>query len=202
MRVLYVYVKSLLDIFFSLALIILFSPIFFLLSLLVKLSSSGPIFFKQERLGKSGEVFIIYKFRTMLVNAENMGSGIFTYKNDPRITKVGGFLRKTSLDELPQLFNILKGEMSFIGPRPPVTYYPYKYEDYSEMQKKRFNVLPGITGLAQVNGRKELPWEERIKFDIRYVEKMSFFLDLKILLLTVYKLFNVNDNYNKKNADQ
>src|SRR5699024_1422348 len=121
-----------------------------------------------KRLGENGKKFEIYKFRTMIENAEKMGTGIFTSDEDPRITKVGHFLRKTSLDELPQIINIIKGEMSFVGPRPPVPYHPYKYDDYNEIQKKRFTVKPGVTGMAQVYGRNTLSWDERIEHDVKY----------------------------------
>jgi len=149
----------------------------------------------QERLGKNGEVFKIYKFRTMVENAESKGSGIYTSKGDPRITKVGHFLRKTSLDELPQLLNVLKGDMSLVGPRPPVPYHPYKYNEYSDKQRKRFKVKPGITGFAQVSGRNKLSWDERIEFDVEYVENYSLFLDFKILFNTFLTVFKNNDIY-------
>lgn len=142
------------------------------------------MFFLQERLGKGGEVFKIYKFRTMVKNAENKGSGIYTSKKDPRITKIGHFLRSTSLDELPQLLNVIKGDMSLVGPRPPVPYHPYNYKDFSDEQRKRFKVKPGITGFAQISGRNKLSWDERIKFDVEYVENYSFILDIKILFNT------------------
>src|SRR5690625_2783136 len=129
----------------------------------------------------------------MVDNAEKMGSGIITFENDPRITKVGNFLRKTSLDELPQLLNVLKGDMSIVGPRPPVPYHPKKYEEYPEFQKRRFIVKPGITGYAQVNGRNNLTWDDRIELDIQYVEQFSVLLDIKIILLTIIKVFKSED---------
>ena len=117
-------------------------------------------------------------------------------KGDPRVTKVGKIIRATSIDELPQLINILKGDMSFIGPRPTLTYHPWKLEEYTEEQRKRFNVRPGVTGLAQINGRKELSWNERIEYDVFYIENLSFILDLKILLRTIQKVILMKDNVN------
>lgn len=165
--------------------------------LLIKSTSEGPVFFKQDRLGKNGKVFKIIKFRTMIDNAEQIGTGVITFENDPRITKVGSFLRKTSLDELPQLINVLKGDMSIVGPRPPVPYHPKKYEEYSEYEKKRFNVKPGITGYAQVNGRNNLTWEQRINMDVYYVDNRSFLLDLKIIFLTMLKVLKREDIHSK-----
>jgi len=169
-----------------------------LLALLIKLDSKGPVIFKQQRLGRGGREFTIYKYRTMVENAEEMGNGVFTLKDDPRITRMGRFLRKTSLDELPQLFNILKGDMSFVGPRPPVTYHPYEIDEYSEEQMQRFEVRPGVTGLAQLSGRKELPWDERIEYDIEYIENYSFFYDIKLILMTVPKVLKMENNFNVK----
>ena len=188
--------KRIFDISFSIFLIIILSPVLILISLLIKLDSRRPIIFKQKRLGEKGREFTIYKFRTMVENAEEKGSGVFTLEDDPRVTRVGSILRKTSLDELPQLFNILKGDMSFVGPRPPVTYHPWEYEGYSDWQKKRFAVKPGVTGVAQLQGRKELPWEERIEYDVYYVDNWSFWLDIKLILLTVPKVLKMENNYN------
>ena len=186
------------DILFSLYLIILLSPFLILISVLIKVDSKGPVIFKQQRLGKGGEEFTIFKYRTMVENAEDMGNGVFTLKDDPRITRMGRFLRKTSLDELPQLFNILKGDMSFVGPRPPVTYHPYEIDEYSEEQMQRFKVRPGVTGLAQLSGRKELPWDERIEYDIEYIENYSFLYDIKLILMTVPKVLKMENNFNVK----
>src|SRR5699024_2740190 len=136
-----------------------------LILLLIKLDDGGPAIFKQQRGGYKQKHFNIYKFRTMVVNAEKIGLGYKTEKNDPRITKIGRFLRKYSLDELPQLFNVLKGDMSIVGPRPALTVQTDKYNEY---QLKRLDVKPGITGWAQVNGRNSLSWDERIKWDIEY----------------------------------
>ena len=195
------FIKRILDIILSLIAIVILSPLLFIISVIIKLDSEGPILFKQERLGKGGKVFLIYKFRTMINNAEKKGTGLFTNENDPRITKVGTFLRKTSLDELPQLVNVLKGEMSIIGPRPPVPYHPYKYEDYSEEQKLRFTVLPGITGYAQVNGRNEIEWDERIEYDVYYVKNWSLILDLGIIFKTVKKVFKKDGIYRENKVD-
>ncbi len=192
----YFFFKWLIDIILSFIGIVILFPFFIIFSIIIKLESKGPIIFKQERIGKRGKVFKIYKFRSMVVGAEKTGSGVYSGKNDARVTKVGKFIRATSIDELPQLFNILKGEMSIIGPRPVLTYHPWKYKEYSEEQLKRFSVRPGITGLAQVNGRKELDWDTRIKFDIQYVDNISFLLDLKILLKTVINVILAKDNVN------
>lgn len=178
-------IKRVLDFLLSFVALIILSPLFLIIAICIKIDSKGPVFFKQERLGKDGEIFLIYKFRTMVDGAIHMGSGLRTDEGDPRITKVGGFLRKTSLDELPQLINVLKGEMSIVGPRPPVPYHPHKYEDYSEEQKLRFTVLPGITGYAQINGRNEIEWDERIKYDIYYARNWSLGLDFKIFFRTI-----------------
>lgn len=181
-------IKRALDTLLALVALIALSGVMGVISLAIKLSSKGPVFFKQERLGKDGRVFRIYKFRTMIEGAETKGRGIFQSENDDRITSVGRLLRTTSLDELPQLFNILRGEMSFIGPRPPLTYYPYPPDDYSDEQKVRFRFLPGMTGYAQVMGRNSLSWEEKIHYDVDYVENYSLGLDLKIFVLTLYKI--------------
>lgn len=188
-------VKRVLDFSSATILTILLSPILVLTAIAVKLDSKGPALFRQERLGYKGKVFKILKFRSMVVGAEKTGTGVYSYKGDSRITKVGKFIRATSLDELPQLFNILKGEMSFIGPRPALTYHPWPLEKYTSEQRRMFDTLPGITGWAQINGRKEVPWPERIKLNIEYVEKMSFGMDAKIFFATFFKvLTNANNN--------
>lgn len=166
------------------------------MGLIIKIDSPGPAIFKQERLGLNGKVFNIYKFRSMCQGAEKKGTGVYSLKGDPRVTKVGRFIRATSIDELPQLINILKGEMSFIGPRPTLTYHPWKLEEYTDEQMKRFKVRPGVTGLAQINGRKDISWDKRIIYDVNYVENLSFMLDLKILLKTIVKVFKMSDNVN------
>lgn len=179
--------------------IIVLVPVFIIIGFFIIIDSKGPILFKQNRLGESGKVFGIFKFRTMIANAESFGTGIYTNDNDPRITKVGNILRKTSLDELPQIINVIKGEMSFVGPRPPVPYHPRKYEEYDEVQRKRFDVKPGITGLAQVTGRNHLTWDERIVADVEYVKTMNFWLDMKILFKTALLIIKKEDVYRKEN---
>lgn len=166
-------------------LLLLLSPLLLPVALLIRGGSRGPALFKQPRLGYRGKVFLIYKFRTMVDGAEKLGSGVFTSRDDPRITRVGHLLRRTSLDELPQLLNIVRGEMSFVGPRPPVPYHPYRYDAYSAEQRLRFSVRPGITGYAQVTGRNQLEWDERIHYDVIYVKNWSLGLDLKILVRTL-----------------
>ncbi|MCK9478955.1 MAG: sugar transferase [Firmicutes bacterium] len=199
----YQYVKRALDIIFCAIALTLLPPVMIIISILIKVDSKGAIFFKQQRIGKDGKHFDIYKFRTMVEDAEKVGTGLNSYKNDTRVTKVGEFLRTSSLDELPQLFNILKGEMSFIGPRPPVTYHPYKYSNYPLDAKIRFNVKPGVTGYAQINGRNSLSWEDKFKYDLYYVDNISFLLDLKIFILTVFKVIKMEGSYDlKHNKEQ
>lgn len=179
----------------SVALIVLF-PFLFITAILIKLDSKGPIIFKQERLGKNGVPFKIWKFRSMCVGAEKQGSGVYSYKGDTRVTKVGRIIRATSIDEIPQLVNILKGDMALIGPRPALTYHPWPYEQYTDHQKHMFDVLPGVTGWAQVNGRKEVPWPERIELNVWYAKNMSLWLDLKIFFMTVFKVATNANNEN------
>ncbi|WP_203364590.1 sugar transferase [Bacillus sp. REN10] len=188
-------IKRILDVLFAFIGIIVLSLLFVVIGCCIKATSKGPILFKQARLGKNGNVFHIYKFRTMVVGAEHKGNGLFQDADDERITKVGRFLRMTSLDELPQLFNILKGEMSFVGPRPPVTYYPCKFEEYSPEKKRRFHMLPGITGYAQVMGRNALSWDERIEYDLNYIQHFSLWLDMKIIFLTIEKILRRENVY-------
>jgi lipopolysaccharide/colanic/teichoic acid biosynthesis glycosyltransferase len=167
--------------------IILMSPVIYLVGALIRLDSRGPIFFKQERIGKDGQPFMSYKFRSMVDKATTIGLGLNVCMNDDRITRVGKFLRNTSLDELPQLFNVLKGEMSIVGPRPTLA---YQVKAYNAEQRRRLQVKPGITGWAQINGRNAIPWEDRIKLDVWYVDNWSLGLDLRILgrtLRTVLK---------------
>ena len=194
-------IKRILDFIISLIALILLSPILLVLIIVIKIDSKGPAFFKQERLGKNGKVFKIIKYRTMIVNAEHIGDGLkVRTENDNRITKVGKLLRKTSLDELPQLINILKGDMALIGPRPPVTYHPHKFEDYPEHQKLRFNVRPGITGLAQSRVRNNATWDERIEIDIEYINNITFLVDIKIFFDTIKSIFKKENIYQVQNV--
>lgn len=189
-------IKRIFEVILSCIGLLVLSPLLLATAVAVKVESEGPVIFKQKRIGKDGKVFEIYKFRSMCVGAERTGSGVYFGKNDARVTKVGRVLRATSIDELPQFVNILKGEMSFIGPRPVLTYHPWPYEEYTDWQKKRFLVRPGVTGWAQVNGRKGLPWEQRIAYDVEYVEHMSFWFDLRIFFKTIGKVFTNADNVN------
>jgi lipopolysaccharide/colanic/teichoic acid biosynthesis glycosyltransferase len=188
--------KRLFDITISMIGLIITSPILLITAVAIKLESPGPIIFKQERLGLNGKVFKIYKFRSMCVDAEK--GGVYEKKGDPRVTKVGKFIRKTSIDELPQFVNILKGEMSLIGPRPALTYHPWPYNEYTEEQKRMFHVRPGVTGWAQVNGRKEVEWPRRIELNVEYVNKMSLYFDLMIFFKTIFKVLRMEDNLNVK----
>lgn len=182
MDIVYLTIKRIIDFLFSLIILLILLPLFLVVAILIKLDSKGPVIFKQSRLGKDGNVFKVWKFRTMIDNAEKMGTGLTTAQNDPRITRVGKILRKTSIDELPQLINVLKGDMSFIGPRPAPVHH---LKQYNENERQRLKVLPGITGWAQVNGRNILTWPERIEKDIWYVNNISFLLDLKIAFKTI-----------------
>ncbi len=188
-------VKGMFDFLLSLIMLLLLAPLFLVIALAIKADSKGNVFFIQERVGKDKKLFRIYKFRTMVENAVNMGSGYLTEERDPRITRIGNILRKTSLDELPQLVNILKGEMSFIGPRPTLIYQVEQYDDY---QLQRLKMKPGITGWAQVNGRNSISWPARIKLDVYYVNNYSLLLDLKILIKTYKVVFEADKIYGDK----
>lgn len=195
----YKYFKRGIDFIISLLSLIILSPLLLVVATLIKVESKGPVIFKQQRLGKNGKVFKIYKFRSMVVDAEKKGSGVYSYKGDSRVTKVGKIIRATSIDELPQLINILKGQMALIGPRPALTYHPWEFDKYTDHQKHMFDVLPGVTGWAQVNGRKEVPWPERIELNVWYAKNFSFLLDAKIFFMTFFKvLSNANNNNTQK----
>ncbi len=189
------HIKRLFDVILSVLAIIVLSWLYLIIAILIKCTSKGPVLFKQDRIGKDGKVYQIYKFRSMKVGAER--SGVYSDKKDPRVTGVGRFIRATSIDELPQLFNILKGDMALIGPRPPLTYHPWKWEEYSDYQKRMFEVRPGITGWAQTHGRKDVEWNKRIELNVWYVDHVSFGLDFKIFWLTIFKILTNADNENK-----
>jgi len=179
------------DLLVSIAAIFLLSPLMVLVWLAIVCTSSGPGIFKQKRVGQHGQIFWIYKFRTMVNNASKLGN-YQTKKNDYRITKLGKYLRKTSIDELPQLFNIIKGEMSIVGPRPDTPMQETRYESWE--WKKRISVKPGLTGLTQATKRSEANHKEKIKLDFEYIDKMSIKLDVKIILKTFMKLNGKGSN--------
>ena len=181
------YVKRLIDIILSLLAIVILSPVLIVVAILVRVKLGSPILFKQARPGKNGKIFYLYKFRTMTDEKDENGNLI---PDDIRLTKFGKALRSTSLDELPEFFNILKGDMSFIGPRPLlVKYLPL----YSEQQMHRHDVRPGLTGLAQVNGRNALSWQEKFNYDLEYVNNISFGLDIKIFIKTFLVVLKRSD---------
>ncbi len=189
--------------------VIVLSPLLLILAIAVKLDSKGPAIFKQERIGKDFKPYKMYKFRSMVENAQNMGSGVYCFAGDTRITRVGKILRKTSLDELPQFFNILKGDMAFVGPRSPVVGHFPEYEELNDDYKRRFTVLPGVTGLAQAVGRNELSWDEKVYYDNIYIDKVKkygIFFDIKVWFLTFARVFSTKDveetpeNMEKNNA--
>lgn len=190
-------VKRALDIAVALLVLTVGAIPMLIVMLLIRLESPGPAIFRQKRIGKDGRVFDFFKFRSMCVGAEHTGSGVYSDRHDSRVTRVGRFIRATSIDELPQLINILKGDMSLIGPRPPLTYHPWPYEQYTDAQKRMFEVRPGITGWAQVNGRKGVEWNHRIELNVWYVDNVSFWLDVKIFFLTIYKVLSNADNENQ-----
>ena len=183
--------KRFIDIALSLIALIILSPLLLITALAVKLSSPGPVLFKQQRLGLHGKEFIIYKFRSMTDGAEHTGSGVYSEKGDPRVTKVGKFIRATSIDELPQLFNILKGDMSVVGPRPERPFFVEKFKEEIPRYMIKHQVRPGITGWAQVNGfRGDTSIQGRIEHDIYYIENWTLLFDIKILFMTVFKFSN------------
>lgn len=197
-------IKRLFDIVSSGILIIILIPLWIILAIAVKVDSQGPVFFKQGRRTKDGRVFNMLKYRSMVVNAEQMGPGLFNYENDPRVTKVGRFLRNSSLDELPQLFNIFVGDMSVVGPRPCVTYELGDFETLNKRYKKRFQVKAGLTGLAQVKGRNDISWDEKVGYDNEYVDKyakIGVLEDIAILFGSVFRVFKKDKIYESK-ADE
>lgn len=194
----YRFVKRTFDIIISFLGLVLLSWLLLITAFAIKIESRGPVIFKQDRLGKGGKPFKIYKFRSMCVGAEHTGSGVYSGKGDARVTKIGKIIRATSIDELPQLVNILKGDMSLIGPRPPLTYHPWTVDKYTEDQFRMFSVRPGVTGWAQINGRKDVEWNKRIELNCWYTEHISFALDFKIFFVSIIKVFINADNKNTK----
>ena len=204
MKIVSLFIKRLFDIISSGILIILLTPVWVIIAILIKKDSEGPILFKQGRRTKDGKIFQMYKFRSMVVNAEKMGTGLFNYENDPRVTKIGRKLRDSSLDELPQLFNIFKGDMTVVGPRPCVTYELGDFDTLNKKYKKRFQVKAGLTGLAQIKGRNDISWDEKVTYDNEYVDmfnKFGFLVDIIIGIESVFKAFKHNNIYENKIDD-
>lgn len=175
------FLKRTFDIIISFIILMIISPLLIACAIAVKLTSKGPVLYLQERIGEKGKPFTIFKFRTMEEGAEKKGLGLLVTKEDSRITSVGQFLRRWSIDEFPQLLNVLRGEMSLVGPRPTLG---YQVEQYDDFQKRRLEMPPGMTGLATVKGRNLLSWNERIEYDVWYVDNYTFWLDIKIILAT------------------
>lgn len=193
--------KRLFDIISSGIAIVLLFPLWVIISIAIKRDSKGPILFRQDRRTTNGRVFKMFKFRSMVVDAERMGTGLFNFADDPRVTKVGRFLRNSSLDELPQLLNIFKGDMSVVGPRPCVTYELGDFDTLNKRYRKRFEVKAGLTGLAQVKGRNDISWDDKVAYDNEYVDrfkKIGVLEDIIILFESVIKVFKQENIYEKK----
>lgn len=194
-RVYWSFFKPLLDWLIALIAILILSPFIIIIGVAIKLDSRGPIFFIQDRLGLNGKKFRIIKFRSMTDGNKSVSTKL--YENDPRITKIGHIIRKTSIDEIPQLFNILTGDMSFIGPRPPLTYFPKKIEEYTPNEFQRFLVKPGISGLAQIRCREIHDWDINIQIDIEYVHNISFIYDLKLFIKSLLVFLKTDNIYSQ-----
>lgn len=196
--------KRMVDIFISGSALLVLLPVFALIAICIKLDSAGPVFFRQGRRTQHGRVFMMLKFRSMIVNAEKMGAGLFNYQDDPRVTRVGRFLRDSSLDELPQLINILLGDMSVVGPRPCVTYELGDFDTLNKKYKKRFEMKAGLTGLAQVKGRNDIQWDEKVVFDNQYIDdfqRLGILADFKIIGETFLTVFKKEHIYEEKADD-
>lgn len=204
MRWINLFFKRVFDIVSSGIAIIVLIPIWIAVPIAIKKDSAGPVFFKQGRRTKDGRVFNMYKFHSMVINAEQMGAGLFNYEDDPRVTKAGRFLRNSSIDELPQLFNIFKGDMTVVGPRPCVTYELGDFATLNSKYKKRFQVKAGLTGLAQVKGRNDISWDEKVTYDNQYVDefqRIGVLVDIKVLFWSVIKVFKKEDIYENKSDE-
>ena len=201
MRIVNLVLKRIFDILLSFIAIILLFPIWIIMPVMIKADSKGPVLFKQRRRTKNGRVFNMLKYRSMVVNAESIGTGLFSYEDDPRITKVGRMLRETSIDEFPQLFNIFKGDMSIVGPRPPVEYELGDFDTLNKTFKKRFRMKAGLTGLAQVKGRNDIRWDEKVYYDNIYIDKFEKFgiiYDIMIIFETIASVFKKKNVYEAK----
>jgi len=187
--------KRILDIVLGVIGLIITSPLWLYVIIRIKTEDQGPIFFVQERVGRNGQLFQMYKFRSMVVDAEKKGAGIFVSSDDERITRIGKFIRKTSIDELPQLINVLKGEMSIVGPRPTLE---YQVKRYNERQKRRLLVKPGITGWAQINGRNNMTWPEKIELDLWYIDHWNIGLDFKIIGRSIWSVLKRQGIYSEE----
>lgn len=192
----YFFIRRIIDTIIALIALIILSPVLLIVGIAICLESKGGAIFKQKRIGLNGKPYDMYKFRSMVKNAQNMGTGVYSFEGDPRITKVGHFIRRTSIDELPQLWNIVKGDMAFIGPRSPVVGHFPEWDTLNEAYKRRFTVLPGISGLAQCVGRNDFDWDEKVKWDNIYIDKVQKYhilYDIKIWFMTFARVFSMSD---------
>lgn len=197
-------IKRIIDIIVSALAIVLCLPFWIIIPIAIKLDSNGPVFFKQSRRTKNGRLFNMLKFRSMVVNAEGTGTGLFNFEDDPRVTKVGRFLRNTSLDELPQLFNILIGDMSIVGPRPCVSYELGDFDTLNKTYKKRFEAKAGLTGWAQIKGRNDISWPDKVIYDNEYIDlfkEKGIIIDIQIIFITALKVFKKENIYEVKADD-
>lgn len=197
-------IKRIIDIIVSALVIVLCLPFWIIIPIAIKLDSNGPVFFKQSRRTKNGRLFNMLKFRSMVVDAEGTGTGLFNFEDDPRVTKVGRFLRNTSLDELPQLFNILIGDMSIVGPRPCVSYELGDFDTLNKTYKKRFEAKAGLTGWAQIKGRNDISWPDKVIYDNEYIDlfkEKGIIIDIQIIFITALKVFKKENIYEVKVDD-
>lgn len=196
--------KRAIDVVGATCALIVLSPVFVAIGVWIWADSGFPVFFRQDRLGRNGRVFSMYKFRSMIVGAEQQEEGLFTYDGDRRITSPGRFIRALSLDELPQFINVLRGEMSLVGPRPAVTYELGNYADFDERLKRRFSLKPGLTGQAQISGRNALNWDQKIEHDLRYIDRFERYgvvEDIRIMAVTPWVVLSMRDT-NETPSDQ
>ena len=192
----YFFIRRIIDTIIALVALVVLSPVLLIVALAICLESKGGAIFKQKRIGLNGKPYDMYKFRSMVKNAQNMGTGVYSFEGDPRITKVGHFIRRTSIDELPQLWNIVKGDMAFIGPRSPVVGHFPEWDTLNDAYKRRFTVLPGISGLAQCVGRNDFSWDEKVVWDNIYIDKVSKYYilyDIKMWFMTFARVFSMSD---------